>query len=126
MKLTIFAVFLFGAIAAVPMGAQEDATPPWLRARSYGYSFMPQQCLVVSAEGKKFRYRDAWVYGPTRAKYKESELQKIAGHGVNVFRLNKDASDDEVSGVIKKCQAGGQRAPDQLREYRPRAMLKRI
>lgn len=68
------------------------------------YSGRPDLCLVVSANGNQFKYRDSWGYETTKRSFKNSDLAKIAKGGVEVIRLPKDATDADVAEQIARCQ----------------------
>jgi hypothetical protein len=69
-----------------------------------GYSGRPDRCLVVSPLGDKFRFRDSWIFETNKRAFKDSQLTKIQGSGIDVIRLSKDATDSDVRVVIAKCK----------------------
>ena len=50
----------------------------------------------------KFRYRDACDYITKKHTFKDSDLKKIEKQGVEVFRLDKDATDTQVLRLIER------------------------
>lgn len=67
------------------------------------YQGKPDRCLVVSADGNRFDFRDAADYKTSKRKFKESDLTKIAKSGVIVIRLETNASDGLVQVRLAKC-----------------------
>ncbi|HXX20143.1 MAG TPA: hypothetical protein VEJ46_12135 [Candidatus Acidoferrum sp.] len=131
MKLSIAATLLLAGIAGVASRGLAQQTPVWpcdekcqeakqgmlYAGRSgtvmaYSVAFLGRG-LVVSPTGKRFLYRGSWGYDPTRKKFKESDLKKIEKRGVQVIRLAKGATDDDVQvAIVKHAQA--QKTPGQV------------
>ena len=96
-----FGVMAFGLLLAFT--ARTSAQQPSV-GESRGFSGRPDQCLVVSPDGNKFKFRDSWAYEARKKTYKTADLEKIERFGIHVIRLPKDATDADVKVLIAKCQ----------------------
>ena len=99
MKYTVVAFWLLLAFAP-QASAQQSGAAEW-----HGYSYRPDQCLVVSSAGdNKFKFRDSWAYDTRKKTFKNNELTKIEQSGIHVIWLSKDATDTDVKVELAKCQ----------------------